>query len=365
MNKKERFLMAVMGEVPDMVPVAPLISNRFVCKFLGRMGWKAVFDLHKMIGSIWFRGPLRISFDVKLPRGWGRKSRLIEEKGTRKVYEHVIETPIGKLTSKVMYGMVLSDPALSRTIEYFIKTEEDYEIYKAYLEKFIKRAEPDIKEVIEAHRTMGDEGVPSVGSDCCFSHLCSVRGPENLLVDLYRRPEIVRDVLNLLQEVKAKEIEAFIESPSEVLYYDVWGSYDMSPSHFREWILPDLKKTADLVRKAEKYVGFYMVGKIRDQLPIAIEARPHYIEPFELQSNITLREAKRLYGKKICVMGNFDPVILAFGSVKDAEKEALRCLEEGMEGGGYVMVTGDEVPANAKIENLKAMVKTVEKYGRY
>jgi len=36
-----------------------------------------------------------------------------------------------------------------------------------------------------------------------------------------------------------------------------------------------------------------------------------------------------------------------------------------MEGGGYVMVTGDEVPANAKIENLIAMVKTVESYGRY
>jgi uroporphyrinogen-III decarboxylase len=36
-----------------------------------------------------------------------------------------------------------------------------------------------------------------------------------------------------------------------------------------------------------------------------------------------------------------------------------------MEGGGYVMVTGDEVPVDAKIENLHAMVQTVEKYGKY
>ena len=365
MNKKERFLTAVRGEVPDVVPVAPLIHNRFALKFLGRMGWKAIFDLHRMIGSIWFRGPLSISFDVKWPSGWGRRSRLIEKRGTRKIYEHIIETPMGKLTSKVMYGMVPSDPALSRTIEYFIKTEEDYEIYRAYLEMFIERAEANIDEVIEAHRIMGDEGVPSVGSDCCFSHLCSVRGPENLLVDLYRRPETVREILDLLREVKVMEVEAFLESPSEVLYYDVWGSYDMSPAHFREWIFPDLERTVAQVRREDKYVGFYMVGKIRDQLPIAIEAKPHYIEPFELQSNITLGEAKRLYGDKICIMGNFDPVVLAFGSVKDAEREALRCLEEGMEGGGYVMVTGDEVPANAKIENLIAMVKTVERYGRY
>ncbi len=64
-------------------------------------------------------------------------------------------------------------------------------------------------------------------------------------------------------------------------------------------------------------------------------------------------------------MGNFDCVILAFGTVEDARKETLRCLNEGMEGGGYVMVTGDEVPADAKIENLRAMVETVEEFGRY
>jgi len=365
MNKKERFLTAVRNEIPDMVPVAPLVHDRFACKLLERTGWRAVFEVHRMIGTIWFRGPLSVSFYIDWPSGWEIRSHLIKEENGRKVYENIIKTPFGSIISRHIRGLVPSDPALGRTTKYFVESEKDYEIYKAYLEKFVKLAKPNIKEVIEAHETMGDEGVPSVGINCCFSHLCGVRGPEKLLVDLYRRPEMVRDILNLLQEVKIKDVEAFIESPSEVLYYDVWGSYDVSPTHFREWILPDLKKIVSLVRKAEKYVGFYMVGKIRDQLPIALEARPHYIEPFERQSNITLREAKKLYGKKICVMGNFDPVILAFGNVEDAERETLRCLEEGMEGGGYVLTTGDEVPANAKIENLKVMVKTVKKYGRY
>jgi uroporphyrinogen-III decarboxylase len=36
-----------------------------------------------------------------------------------------------------------------------------------------------------------------------------------------------------------------------------------------------------------------------------------------------------------------------------------------MEGGGYVLVTGDEVPADAKLENLKAMVETVQEHGVY
>ncbi len=33
--------------------------------------------------------------------------------------------------------------------------------------------------------------------------------------------------------------------------------------------------------------------------------------------------------------------------------------------GGYVLVTGGEVSVNAKLDNLRAIVRTVEKYGRY
>ena len=36
-----------------------------------------------------------------------------------------------------------------------------------------------------------------------------------------------------------------------------------------------------------------------------------------------------------------------------------------MAGGGYVMVTADEVPADAQWDNLVAMVETVAEHGRY
>ena len=61
--------------------------------------------------------------------------------------------------------------------------------------------------------------------------------------------------------------------------------------------------------------------------------------------------ATRQDHNRSCLMGNFDCVILARGSVEDARRETRRCLHEGMEGGGYVLVTGDEVPADAKLEN--------------
>ena len=55
----------------------------------------------------------------------------------------------------------------------------------------------------------------------------------------------------------------------------------------------------------------------------------------------------------------------SLGRARDARGEALRCLEEAVEGGGYINVTGDEVPADATMDNLRAWVETVAEHGRY
>ena len=115
-----------------------------------------------------------------------------------------------------------------------------------------------------------------------------------------------------------------------------------------------------------KYHGLYTLGKIRHLLPMLVDTGVHWVSTFEPnQGDLTLAEAKRLYGDHIAIFGNFDCLVLAFGTVDDTRREARRCLEEAMAGGGYVMVTGDEVPADAKLDNLKAMVETVQEHGRY
>ena len=52
MTKKEKLLAAIRGEIPDVVSVALLIHNRFAHKVLGSYDLEAVFELHKMIGSV-------------------------------------------------------------------------------------------------------------------------------------------------------------------------------------------------------------------------------------------------------------------------------------------------------------------------
>jgi len=97
-----------------------------------------------------------------------------------------------------------------------------------------------------------------------------------------------------------------------------------------------------------------------------VECRPDFIGTLDtVAGDASLRQAKQEYGGRVALLGNYSTVILARGTVAEARAEALRCVEEGMEGGGYILGTSDEVPAGAKPENLRAVVEVVVEHGSY
>lgn len=373
MTPKRRFLAAVKREIPDIVPVAPLINQRFANKVLSRIGWKAVFDVHQMIGSIFFRGPLGINFKLKSASQpidlYSPGRDLVEETGAKKTYSEIISTRKGKLTASSIEGLIPEDPLVGKRLEYFVKSSSDWEIYKTYLEELLEKGiVADNSEVEEAYNTFGENGIASVYTASTIDHMLHIRGMEGMFYDFFDAPEMIKEAQETFWELIRLQIEAFLDSPSEILVYDICTAVTgISPQVFKEFTLPELYKVVDMVKKREgKYVGYYTLGKIRKFLPLLVDTGVDFIETFEPnEGDISLKQAKEIYGKRVCLMGNFDCVVLARGSKEEAKAEAIRCIEEGMKGGGYVLVTGDEVPADAKMENLKVMVEAARDYGKY
>jgi uroporphyrinogen-III decarboxylase len=371
MTKKQRFLAAVRREVPDAVPVSPLIHHRFAHRLLGRRDWKAAFEVHQMIRSTHFRGPLGVSVEAVLPEGWGEERRAIETcPDGRIVAEIVIRTPMRTMVGKHVAGMIPDDPLVGKTVEYPIKSPEDWRAWIAFQEQWLAGVKgPRFETLLEAIEVMGEEGVPSVGLPAAWAMAGEARGMQELLMDLHDYPDLIEAALEVGRAVMGKHVEAFLKSPAEIAWLDIcWATgANIGPSSFERWALPDVVRAMELVKRAPgKYLGLYTLGRVRKLLPMLVDTGVHFIETFEPnEGDITLAEAKAEYGDRICIMGNFDSMILAFGTVEDARREAIRCLREGMKGGGFVLVTGDEVPANAKLENLRAMVDAVEERGRY
>jgi Uroporphyrinogen decarboxylase (URO-D) len=371
MTRREAFIAAVRRETPDVVPVAPLIHHRYAHKLLGRSDWRAVFDVHQMIGSCHHRGPIGVGYHSTLPQGWGSETRVIgRAPDGRTTSEWLIRTPQRAMRGLQVTGVIPDDPLVGKTVEYPVKDVDDWKAFLAFQEQTLAGiGEPWFGQAEEAMKAMGEDGVASVGLGPAYTSLASVRGMQEFVVDLIDYPDLMRELFAVSRTIQNKQVESFLASPAEVSWLDIcWATgSDIGPKRFEEWALPDVVAAMELVRRVPgKYMGLYTLGKLRALLPMLVDTGVDFIETLEPnQGDIGLAEAKKLYGDRTCLMGNFDCVVLAYGTVEDARKEALRCLHEGMEGGGYVMVTADEVPADARLENLKAMVDTVHKKGRY
>lgn len=369
MTKKEAFMTTMRLGVPDMVPVSPLIHSRYAHRVLGRGDWKAVFELHQQIGSTHYRGPIGMGVKFHPVPGYETETEVLLEDGSHKITRTILHTPFGDLTSTHEAGMIPDDPLVGRTTEYYVKEPGQWKAFIKLWNEQAQAAEPAPGQTVEeACRVMGEDGIPSVGLGSVYSALGSHRGMAELLLDLIDEPGLMREVFDARWRVEEVCIEAFIESPSEVCWYDIcWATgSNMGPEMFEKWCLDEVIKACHKVRSAGKYISLYTLGKIRKLMDFLVDAGPNMIATFEPnEGDISLAEAKKSYGDRVCLMGNFDCVILARGTLEDAKKEALRCLEEGMESGGFILGTGDEVPADTKYENLKAMVDVVNERGRY
>jgi uroporphyrinogen decarboxylase len=118
----------------------------------------------------------------------------------------------------------------------------------------------------------------------------------------------------------------------------------------------------------DKFVGFHLTGKLHDIMPIMLQAEPDFILRFEsprFGGDCTLKEAKEKWGDKVCIMGGYDPHIFTLGSCKDMLQEAIRCIDEAADGGGYILANTDAIPEEAELEDVKAMVDLTKEYGKY
>jgi len=370
MTNKKRFMTAVCGEVPDMVPVSPLIHDRYAHQVLGRAGVEAWCEVHEMIGSVHHRGQSQIDMQVSLPEQWSSQSYTTNSSADRITTVTTIHTPYGTLASKHIRGSIPEDPLTGKVTEYFVKDVGDWRIYAKLCEQQLAGiGEANWAEYRRQAALMGENHVPLVWIEAPFCQLMQVRGMEQIMTDLYDCPDILRGILGIRRQILSEQLKAVANCPAELFGMDIcWATgAGLGPRAFAEWVLPDVAITSEAINPLpNKYLGLYTLGRIAKLLPMLVDTEVDFIETFEQnEGDITLAEAKRLYGDRVCLVGNFDCLVLAFGTVEEAQQEARRCLQEGMEGGSYVLATADEVPADCRMDNLKAMVETIQKYGRY
>jgi len=367
MTHKERLITALERGVPDVVPVTWEMEMRFAQKLSAQPGWRAICEAHRILGSAIFNvqgiGP-RIVCHPK--PGYSRESWEESAPGGGRFVHQRLQTPQGSLHAVDLVGYMPHDPLVSKHTEYLIKQRSDWEIYADYITEMARTAEPDISESLAAYDEIADDGLVGGWMADTVYHLAHLRKDTDYILDLVEAPDFMEDIMRAVDPYTKAHIQAFNASKIECLVYDIcWASLSLlSPELVRRFVIPRARRAVELVAPG-KYIVFFQTGRIRAVVPDLVACRPHGIQHFDVLGDCDLAEIKRSFGRDICIIGNLNPVILSHGSVAEARAEARRCLEAAKEGGGYIMSTSDELPADAKIENLKAIVEYVAQEGRY
>jgi uroporphyrinogen decarboxylase len=93
-----------------------------------------------------------------------------------------------------------------------------------------------------------------------------------------------------------------------------------------------------------------------------VETGTRYLE---VDSYVDLSKIRQKFGSSIGIIGNISPSLLLNGRVKQVEEACRQAIEAAGGTGAYILGSGCELPKNTPHENLDAMVKAAEEYGRY
>ncbi len=139
----------------------------------------------------------------------------------------------------------------------------------------------------------------------------------------------------------------------------------LSPVQFSEFVTPYLARLIQGYRD----MGFYTIkhtdGNIMPIIDQLIEANPHALHSLDPQAGVDIAEVKRLYGNRVCLIGNVNCGLLETGTDAQVIESARYCLRHGMPGYGYIFSTSNCVYTGMPLERYDLIMKVLEEEGYY
>ncbi len=356
MNNYERFMTALLrkGE-PDRVPLWELIVNEPTLSAWGAKSLEDFVEMEDLDGITVFE-------DMKLePLGKAEQKELVWRgrtilTGTREI----VRDEWG-----IIWG--ITDFGIPYPIDGPIKEPSDLKTYTP--------PDPDaphrlnsLREAVK--RFKGKRAIVFLTHDGFeFPHYLR-GGMENLLLDYYDNPRLAHQLAEMVIDYKVRLMKRAIREGADAVvsgddYANQHGTV-MSPQHFREFILPYLKRSIDAAHDEGVPFIKHTDGNIWAILDDMVNAGIDALDPIEPAAGMDIGEVKAKYGDRIAVVGNVDcSFVLTRGTTEDVEEAVKETIAKASPGGGHILASSNSIHPAVKPENYKAMVKAARKYGRY
>jgi len=189
-----------------------------------------------------------------------------------------------------------------------------------------------------------------------FTTAAHLRGAENIMMDIYFEPDLVKKLVATTAEFCEQIQLRCIEAGATALWMsDPTASEDMiSKDMYKEFALNGTKKVCTSVKnKTQVPILVHMCGDTIETMQLLPDAG---VECFSCDTKVNLAEARKNIGKRMALMGNIDPVkVLWQGTPESIRDVAFKCIEDAGQEGGFILAPGCESPRDCSDENMIAM----------
>lgn len=338
MTPRERVINALEHRQPDQVPWTVSLTQQEHRKLIEYTGNEAI--LNEFGSHI-----AEMNFYSKVPVQ-GRPGFIIDHFGV--VWNRTVDKDIG-----IVDRYLLSEPEISRIIDIIppVQTEER----ARHLDEL-------------AHQPGEPFRLCCIGFSL-FERAWSLRGMDNLLMDMVDNPEFVDALLAAIAGWDMQCVEMALQYDIDGVHFgDDWGMQRgliMGPKLWRRFIKPHLARLYGRIRQAGKYVTQHSCGDISEIYPDLVEIGLHAHQTFQPEI-YDIEAVKKQYAGKLAFWGGISTQrLLPFATPDVVKSETARIMGIMGRGGGYIAAPTHAVPPDVPAENIMAMVEVFQNQDKW
>ncbi len=196
-----------------------------------------------------------------------------------------------------------------------------------------------------------------------YERAWSMRGIENLLMDMLLEEDFVTDLFDLIvdYDIRAMDLARKASDDFDAFFLgDDWGQQTgliMSRAVWKKLIGPRIARLIEHSRECGKFTILHSCGKIADLFPDLIEMGLDVYDTFQPEV-YDIREIKRQFGGKLAFLGGISTqTLLPRASPAEVRSTTREIMEIMGRNGGFIAAPTHDVPSDVPAENILAMIE--------
>jgi len=355
-ERKSRIFKAVSLQRPDRVPVvleyagfAAFATDTSMAEFVSTpaMATRTMIEAYRRIG-----GGDAVNYGSFSPYGLSY------------LYSAKVRVPGVDLAPDVMWQVYESE----------LMTRKDYDrildggwktFFREYLDQRVfDDAEPALlpknQQKVDSLSLWAEQGVPVLsGGDVTtpFERLCGGRSLENFFMDLVEIPDKVQAVMDEIAPHHVKKtVQKALNRGYPVVWVGGWRTAPalISPAMWERFVWPYFRSLVNEVLDAGLIPLLHLDSNWERELGRFLEF-PQGRVILALDGETDIFKAKEILGDHMCLMGDVPATLLAFGSSREVYDYSHKLISK-IGPVGFILQSGCDIPANARLENVQAMV---------